>query len=122
MARRRVSLQDIERGRVRQRFAFDDIVLEVPTNKLSILWWWIECEEINPLTPDAYYAYTAHVDLQYAVSEWCDEHLSGYPTFSKCCFELPHYEATLRPVIEDSHVALHFLSEAEATLFKLRWF
>ncbi|RYE97887.1 MAG: hypothetical protein EOO77_38240 [Oxalobacteraceae bacterium] len=118
--RRRITLADIERRC--ERIRLDDIVLLLPVKKFSILFWWIECEEIDPLSNTPQYRYTAHVDLKPEIAEWCDATLIGFPTFAETVFDLPDYEATNRPEINFTHVNLHFLSEAEAVLFKLRWF
>lgn len=100
----------------------DDIVLPVPVEKFNILYWWVECEECDPHSAYATYLYFAHVDLMREVAEWCDENLTGFPTFDQNCFPLPDYENYCRPTVKATHVHLHFLSEAEALLFKLRWF
>ncbi|RYD47980.1 MAG: hypothetical protein EOP83_27195 [Verrucomicrobiaceae bacterium] len=102
--------------------SLDDVILHVPLDKLSVLLWWVECEEIDPQSPYPTYNYSAHVDLVPEVQLWCDEMLTGFPTFTQSDFPLPDYEKYLKPYIDAPDLELHFLSEAEAMLFKLRWF
>lgn len=119
---RRVTLSDIELQSVRQRMLLDDVILRIPLDKLNVLLWWVDCEEINPQSNHPTYKYSAHVDLKPDVAEWCDKYLSGFPTFTICDFPQPDYEQYLKPYVDAPDLELHFLSNSEAMLFKLRWF
>jgi hypothetical protein len=119
---RRVTLSDIELRSVRQRMLLDDVILHIPLDKLSILLWWVDCEEINPESANARYKYSAHVELLPEISDWCERYLTGFPTFTVCDFPQPDYEQYLKPYVEAPSLELHFLSHSDAMLFKLRWF
>jgi hypothetical protein len=102
----------------------DDYVLSVPKDKAFINWFITEDTEDKITYVEA--IYYCNAELTREVADWCDETLNGHPTFGTSRFmmteEIFRLTAPYSTACDDCALELHFLSEAEAMLFKLRWF
>jgi hypothetical protein len=121
---RRISLSDVEQQLYRKRLVLDDYVLSIPKDKAFINWFVTEdCVDRDIYVEAFYYC---NVELSREVADWCDETLNGHPTFAASRFlmteDILRLSAPYSTACDDCTLELHFLSEAEAMLFKLRWF
>ena len=86
----------------------------------TFLHWWIECTEKDANSALPTYYYTAHVELVEDTVAWCEENLTGTPTFEECAFDTCEDCFTL-PTIPVENLYLIFKNDQDATHFLLRW-